>query len=268
MSIKQLIIDKEGVGGLQCGICASRSSLNLPCQHKHPSEILQLWNGHSTIGLPSHMVNSQFSGRVRSIFIRSYPAFFACFAVLFTLPVALLSGRYLRHHNNWFKVHIIFNTITTLLVILVFGLGMGSVHASHLGMQFAGEYSDLHHKVGAAVLSIVLMQSIIGFAAHYTRPGSFLRRLHIPFGIIAAAGLYWNTWEGMHNEWPEMSVAQTYTPNGVQVVFWVLFLISATAYGIGVGTAVLNNMAAKPVQLGPDEVSVDEKRNSDEKTRK
>jgi hypothetical protein len=195
-----------------------------------------------------------------SSIMRIRSALFACIAVLFTLPVALLSGRYLRHRDIWFKIHIIFNVITTLLVILVFGLGMGAVHASHLGMQFAGQYSDLHHKVGAAVLSIVVLQAIIGFAAHYTPTGSFLRRLHVPFGIIAAAGLYWNTWEGMHNEWPEMSVAQTYTPNGVQVVFWVLFLIPATAYGVAVGTTVLKNVAGKPVQNGSGEmVAIDKK---------
>jgi hypothetical protein len=124
---------------------------------------------------------------------------------------------------------------------------MGAVQASHLGMQFAGPNSDLHHKVGAAVLSTTLMQAIIGVAAHYTPSGSFLRRLHVPFGIIVAAGMYWNTWEGMHNEWAEMSTSMTVTPQGVQVVFWVLFLVSATAYGVAVGGVVLTNITERPV---------------------
>jgi cytochrome b561 len=176
----------------------------------------------------------------------SKKALFACIATLFTLPAALIAGRYLRNDPKWFKIHIIFNTITVLLIILVFGLGMGAVQASHLGRQFAGPYSDLHHKVGATVLSVILMQAIIGVAAMYTNKGSFLRRLHVPFGIIVAAGMVWNTWEGIHNEWMEMSTSQTVTPQSVQVIFWVLFLISATAYGIGVGQASLAIVAGKP----------------------
>jgi hypothetical protein len=185
---------------------------------------------------------------------------FACIAALFTLPIALLAGRYLRNGSKWFKVHVIFNTITVLLIILVFGLGMGAVHSSHLGRQFAGPYSDLHHKVGATVLSIVLMQAIIGVAAFYTNSGSFLRRLHVPFGIIVAAGIYWNTWEGMHNEWAEMSTGGTVTPQSVQVLFWVLFLISATAYGIATGQTLLGIIAGK--QQPADLDSTDEKQAS------
>jgi hypothetical protein len=161
------------------------------------------------------------------------------------MPIALLSGRYMRSGPKWFKIHVIFNTITVLLIILVFGLGMGAVQASHLGLQFAGPNSDLHHKVGATVLSMVLMQAIIGTAARLTKAGSVLRHVHVVFGIIVAAGMYWNTWEGMHNEWAEMSTSMTSTPQGVQVVFWVLFLISASAYAVGVGHAVLNNIGGK-----------------------
>jgi hypothetical protein len=167
---------------------------------------------------------------------------FACIATLFTLPVALLAGRYLRAGDKWFKVHVIFNTITVLLIVLVFGLGMGAVHAAHLGRQFAGPYSDLHHKVGATVLSITLMQAIIGVLAHYSPGGSFFRRLHVPFGIIVAAGMYWNTWEGKHNEWAAMSTSMTVTPQAVQIIFWVLFLVSATAYAGAVGTTVLDGL--------------------------
>ena len=183
---------------------------------------------------------------------------FACIAVLFTLPIALLAGRYLRAGDKWFKVHVIFNTITVLLIILVFGLGMGAVQASHLGNQFAGPYSDLHHKVGATVLSITLMQAIIGVMAHYSRGGSFLRRLHVPFGIIVAAGMYWNTWEGMHNEWAAMSTSMTVTPQAVQIVFWVLFLVSATAYAAAVGTTVLDGLKISPSVPQTVEVASDE----------
>jgi hypothetical protein len=49
----------------------------------------------------------------------------------------------------------------------------------------------------------------------------------------------------MHNEWAEMSTSMTVTPQGVQILFWVLFLISASAYAFGVGHAVLNNLVGK-----------------------
>jgi cytochrome b561 len=169
--------------------------------------------------------------------------------VFFTLPVAILAGRYFRHDPRWFKIHVIFNTITVLLIILVFGLGMGSVHASDLGLQFAGPNSDLHHKVGAAVLSTTLMQAIIGIVAHFTKAGSSLRRLHIIFGIIVIAGMYWNTWEGMHNEWAEMSTSGTVTPQAVQIVFWALFLILVSVYAVGVGQSTLNYVSAQKVHV-------------------
>jgi hypothetical protein len=123
---------------------------------------------------------------------------------------------------------------------------MGAVHAAHLGLQFAGPYSDLHHKVGATILSITLMQAIIGIAAHYTKMGSFLRRLHVPFGIIVAAGMYWEVWEGMHNEWSEMSTTQTVTPESVQILYWVIFLISVMAYTLNVGQSALNYVSRPP----------------------
>lgn len=179
--------------------------------------------------------------------------------MLFVLPVALIAGRYRRTHpSEWFRVHVFFNTATVLLIILVFGLGMGAVRASHLGRQFAGPYSDLHHKVGATVLSITLMQAIIGVAAYYTKTGSFIRRLHVPFGIIVAAGMYWNTWEGMHNEWKEMSTSMTVTPEAVQIVFWALFLLSAIVYSALVGEATLSKLLAQP-SSPPASVTTSEK---------
>jgi len=170
-------------------------------------------------------------------------ALFACIAALFTLPVALIATRFMRKDPRWFRTHVIFNTLTTLLIILTFGLGIGAVQASDLGMQFAGPNSDLHHQVGAAVLSTTLMQFILGVLAHYTPRGSFFRRLHVPFGIIVAAGIYWNTWEGMHNEWAEMSTSMTVTPEAVQIVFWALFFISALIYAVLVGEDVLSTFS-------------------------
>lgn len=165
------------------------------------------------------------------------------------MPIALLAGRYLRSDPRWFRIHAIFNTVTTLLIILVFGLGMGAVGSLDLGTQFNGPYSDLHHKLGLFVFIIVLVQAILGVAAHGTTRKHFLRRLHVPFGILVAGFLYWETWEGMHNEWAEMSTSLTVTPQGVQVVFWVLFLISVTAYLVAVGQVALDRVAGKASKI-------------------
>jgi len=174
-------------------------------------------------------------------------ALFACIAVLFTMPVALLAARYLRHGPRWFKVHVIFNTITVLLIILVFGLGVGAVASQDQGTQFNGSQSDLHHKVGLAVFIIIMAQFFLGIWAHYVPGGHITRRAHVVLGLITAAGLYWETWEGMHNEWAEMSTSMTVTPQGVQVVFWALFLVAVLAYGAVVGQKALSKIAPETI---------------------
>ena len=71
--------------------------------------------------------------------------------------------------------------------------------------------------------------------------GHLTRKINIPqaLGIITAAGLYWQAWEGMHNEWTEMSVIMTTTPSSVQVLFWVFFLVAVSAYMLAAGQATL-----------------------------
>ena len=189
-------------------------------------------------------------------------ATFACIAVCFTLPVALLAGRYLRTRGpEWFRIHMIFNSITTVLIVLVFGLGMGAVSTQGLGTSFEGSNSDFHHKLGLGIFTIFLFQVVLGVIAHNFQPGHLIRKIHIPLGIITAAGLYWQTWEGMHNEWTEMSVIMTSTPTSVQVLFWVLFLGSVSAYTLAVGQTVLGLLADSAVTYSNvgDKNSIDEK---------
>jgi len=175
-------------------------------------------------------------------------ATFACIAVLFTLPIALLAGRYLRSRGPvWCRIHMIFNSITVFLIVLVFGLGMASVSTQGLGTSFEGSNSDLHHQVGLAVFILVLIQAILGFVAHSLHMGHMTRKIHIPLGIVTAAGLYWQTWEGMHNEWTEMSVIMTSTPASVQVLFWVFFLVAVSAYMLAAGQAMLDLLANSAV---------------------
>jgi hypothetical protein len=157
----------------------------------------------------------------------------------------------------------VFNTITTFLIVLVFGLGMAAVSTQHLGTSFEGYNSDLHHKVGLSVFTLFLIQVILGITAHNFKPGNVIRKIHIPLGIITAAGLYWQVWEGMHNEWTEMSVIMTVTPTSVQVLFWVFFLGAVAAYGLAAGQETLallaNSAVAYPSVEKKKEPSVDEK---------
>jgi hypothetical protein len=137
----------------------------------------------------------------------------------------------------------IFTSITVFFMVLVFGLGMASVSTQGLGPSFEGSNSDLHHKVGLAVFILVLIQALLGVTAHSFNKGHLTRKIHVPLGIITAAGLYWQTWEGMHNEWTEMSVIMTSTPASVQVLFWVFFLGAVSAYMLAAGQATLDLLA-------------------------
>jgi hypothetical protein len=107
---------------------------------------------------------------------------------------------------------------------------MGSVAIQGMCTSFTGPNSDLHHQVGLAVFILVLIQTVLGLIAHNFETGHLSRKIHIPFGILTVSGLYWQTWEGLHNEWAEMSVIMTVTPLSVQVLFWIFFLVAVTAY--------------------------------------
>ena len=152
-----------------------------------------------------------------------------------------------------------FTAITVFLIVLVFGFGMASVSTQGLGTSFEGSNSDLHHKVGLAVFILVLIQAILGITAHNFNKGHLTRKFHIPLGIITAAGLYWQTWEGMHNEWAEMSVIMTSTPMSVQVLFWVFFLLAVSAYMLAAGQATLDWLSNTAMGYSVMDEKADEK---------
>jgi hypothetical protein len=164
---------------------------------------------------------------------------FACIATLFTLPVALLVGRYRHIGVIWFKIHVLFSGITIFLVIVVFGLGIGAVSSARLGTQFSGTHSDLHHRVGLIIFVLFALQGIMGIIAHKTPSGDLLRRIHVLIGIFAVAGLLGETWEGIHVEWTEKSTSKTVTPQLVQVIFWLFVLVWATLYTVAFVQAIL-----------------------------
>ena len=157
----------------------------------------------------------------------------------------------------------IFTSITVFLIVLVFGFGMASVSTQGLGTSFEGSNSDLHHKVGLSVFILVLIQAILGITAHHYNTGHLTRKIHIPLGIITAAGLYWQTWEGMHNEWTEMSVIMTSTPASVQILFWAFFLVVVSAYMLAAGQAALGLLANSAVEYSVIDEKADEKARSE-----
>ena len=179
-------------------------------------------------------------------------AVFACIATLFTLPVALLVGRYRHIDVIWLKIHTLFNGITIFLIIVVFGLGTGAVSNARLGTQFSGLNSDLHHRIGLIVFVLFALQGILGIIAHKTPNGDLLRRVHVLTGIFAAAGLLGETWEGLHVEWAEKSTSKTSTPQLVQLIFWLSVLVWATLYTVAFVQAILllKNRGQEMHQMG------------------
>ena len=99
-----------------------------------------------------------------------------------------------------------------------------------------------------------------------------MRWLHMSFGIVTISLLYWQVWNGMQDEWPEMSTnlyvlyiaiaLRAYltdlallcvlvcttnsvnTPLSVRIIFWVLFFAEVSAYVFSLGVSALNAITA------------------------
>ena len=142
----------------------------------------------------------------------------------------------------------IFNSITTSLIMLVFVLGIGAVaSASNTPTtEFSGHGTDLHHRVGLSIFLLVMIQACLGVIADNFNAGHLTRKIHITVGIITVAGLFWQVWEGLNNEWAEASVSMTSTPLAVKVLFWIFVGISLTAYLLAAGQATLQFFAESP----------------------
>ena len=142
----------------------------------------------------------------------------------------------------------IFNSITTFLILLVFVLGVGAVVSTGTTptTEFSGQSSDLHHRLGLSIFLLVMIQASLGVIAHNFNAGHITRKIHITVGIITVAGLYWQVWEGLNNEWAEASVIQTSTPLAVKILFWIFIGISLSAYLLAAGQATLQLFAESP----------------------
>ncbi|KAJ7052287.1 hypothetical protein C8F01DRAFT_1171586 [Mycena amicta] len=178
-------------------------------------------------------------------------AVFACIAALFAAPAAILVGRYFRTRSWWFRAHLYLQSITAICVIVVFAVGLVAVSsgASHT-IQLTGPKADPHHDLGLAILILFLLQFFLGIAAHYshsagpagaqkgaafptlTTPKHILRHVHVVCGVVMTALLYAGVKTGM-DEWDMVSDMGTRVPEGIVVVYWLLFGIEVAVYLFG-----------------------------------
>lgn len=156
---------------------------------------------------------------------------------------------------------------------------MGAVWSLGLGSSFGGPNSDFHHQLGLGVLGLVGIQVGLGFYAHFIQSKStssslengsitsfkssssdllqkkaWQRTLHVGLGLSTCAALYWATWEGLHDEWAEMSDSMTVVPEGIQLVFWILVTIPVGLYLYSVTNERLKGMEEKLYEKLPSEV--------------
>jgi len=166
-------------------------------------------------------------------------AVLSSFCAFFLIPAALITARYMRNRPVWFKVHSIINIIVTLLITACFIMGVKSIN----GNQIGGPESDTHHRFGLVAFLLILLQSIVGIAVHFTRPGGpppglpapskhWSRYFHAFMGICVAGSLYGCIYSGM-SEWTKASDVGTATPTAVRVVYWVLVAIIVVVYFMG-----------------------------------
>ncbi|EJU00430.1 hypothetical protein DACRYDRAFT_23320 [Dacryopinax primogenitus] len=158
----------------------------------------------------------------------------------FLVPAALITARYMRNNPVWYKIHWILNVAVTLIITACFVMGVKSIN----GNQIGGKKSDTHHRFGLVAFFLVVTQTLIGIAVHFTRAGGpppglpapgkhWSRYFHAFMGICTAGTLFAAIYSGMH-EWTKSSDDGTVTPTAIRVVFWILLgAIIIPAYFLG-----------------------------------
>lgn len=158
-------------------------------------------------------------------------------ALIIFAPVAILIGRYMRRFK-WFPIHAAIMVLVAALVVTCFGLGVYATGSP--------AFQDTHHKVGLALLIIVVLQVALGAIAHKSRADrpafetrvptltskSPLRLLHIPLGLGIVGLGFFQVNEGF-DEWESSSDRSSEVPNSVRIVFWIVLGVVAAAYVIG-----------------------------------
>lgn len=166
------------------------------------------------------------------------------------------------------------NVLALVFITVAFGLGIGAVLVEGDGYQFGGDDTDLHHQLGLALFILVFAQVALGLIVLFFKQGShastgvtdhklpgrdlpptttaglaekhWTRWIHMVLGGAILAMLYWQAWDGLHNEWPAMSEEGTEVPLVVQVLFWVIVLLPIGPYVIHLLSATCRVLRAEP----------------------
>ncbi|GAA5831081.1 hypothetical protein JCM3770_004296 [Rhodotorula araucariae] len=162
-------------------------------------------------------------------------------AFLVFTPLAILTARVGRDRFGWYPAHAVVNAFSVILVIICFALG------TH---EAGGVFNDFHRRLGLALFIITLLQALLGYGAHLTRPtpltssrpslhspaatashprrgrtGAVPRLVHVLLGITIVALGWAQVASGLYREWPRFVTAAGEdgpVPRGVKVVLWVL----------------------------------------------
>ncbi|BGP39350.1 hypothetical protein JCM10449v2_003288 [Rhodotorula kratochvilovae] len=169
-------------------------------------------------------------------------------AFLVFMPLAILAARVGRDRFGWFPAHAAFNAFSAVLIIVCFALG------TH---EARGAFSDFHRRLGLALLILVLLQTILGYGAHLTRPTPLTasrpslrppsgapppahtrthgvpRLAHVLLGLTLVALGWAQVASGLYREWPRYVSGAGLdgpVPREVKVVFWVLVGVWIAVY--------------------------------------
>ncbi|GAA5855551.1 hypothetical protein JCM9279_005117 [Rhodotorula babjevae] len=182
-------------------------------------------------------------------------------AFLVFTPLAILIARVGRDTYKWFPAHWILNLLTVGLVIVAFALATYEV---------GGEFQDFHSKLGLALLILVLVQALLGLAAHFTRHTPLTssrpslrppvtatltkprgrtfgvpRLVHVFLGIVTIALGWVQVGNGIMVEWDANLPGAGTVPRGVKIAFWVVLGLWIASYVVAWVVGAVSKRAAR-----------------------
>ncbi|GAA5925953.1 hypothetical protein JCM3775_005160 [Rhodotorula graminis] len=182
-------------------------------------------------------------------------------AFLVFTPLAILVARVGRDSFTWFPAHWVLNLITVVLVIVTFALATYEV---------GGQFEDFHHKLGLALLILVLAQSLLGLAAHFTRHTPLTssrpslrppvtapavkphgrtfgvpRLVHVVLGLVTITLGWVQVGNGLLIEWDANLPGAGTVPRGVKIAFWVLLGLWIASYVVAWVVGAVAKRAAR-----------------------
>ncbi|PPR04941.1 hypothetical protein CVT24_007291 [Panaeolus cyanescens] len=158
---------------------------------------------------------------------------------LVLLPVGVLIPRLTRTLNyQWFWAHWIFQLVIAGPVIFA-GYAKGHQLTTHLG---TGHFKDPHEKMGVTLLSLYIIQLLLGIFVHFAKfprvfrgyrpPHSYI---HAVLGLVILALAQWQIHYGLYTEWQladgglhKVTQKAKDAWRALLIVFWVLYAVGLT----------------------------------------